>query len=126
MHNMMDATKYAPGYYPAPAGYDKDANAQYVAITGGMDVTVDGRDCRIAVTDNGTGFDIRHGDPSSTGTGLKVIRSTISLINHGSKRKIRLAIRNLHGAGGGVQGCEVTVTMPLGMRLPGLAGIEKN
>lgn len=89
-------------------------------------VAVDGRDCRIAVTDNGTGFDIRHGDPSSTGTGLKVIRSTISLINHGSKRKIRLAIRNLHGAGGGVQGCEVTVTMPLGMRLPGLAGIEKN
>lgn len=89
-------------------------------------VTVDGRDCRIAVTDNGTGFDIRHGDPSSTGTGLKVIRSTISLVNHGSKRKIRLAIRNLHGAGGGVEGCEVTVTIPLGMRLPGLKGIETN
>ena len=89
-------------------------------------VAVDGRDCRIAVTDNGTGFDIRHGDPSSTGTGLKVIRSTISLVNHGSKRKIRLAIRNLHGAGGGVEGCEVTVTIPLGMRLPGLKGIETN
>ena len=21
---MMDATKYAPGYYPVPAGYDRD------------------------------------------------------------------------------------------------------
>ena len=89
-------------------------------------VEVDAAECRMTVTDNGTGFDIRRGDPSSTGTGLKVIRSTIGLLNHGNKRKMRLDIRNVRGADGGVEGCEVTVTMPLGMKLPGTEGFETN
>ena len=89
-------------------------------------VAVAGQECRIVVADNGTGFDIRHGDPSSTGTGLKVIRSTINLINHGSKRKIEMGIRNVEAADGTIGGCEVTITMPLGMRLPGLDGMKTN
>lgn len=89
-------------------------------------VEVDAAECRMTVADNGTGFDIRRGDPSSTGTGLKVIRSTIGLLNHGNKRKMRLDIRNVRGADGGVEGCEVTVTMPLGMKLPGTEGFETN
>lgn len=68
----------------------------------------------------------RHGDPSSTGTGLKVIRSTISLINRYNKNKMSLEIRNIHAADGTVEGCEVTITMPRGMRLPGLKGFENN
>lgn len=89
-------------------------------------VAVEEVGCRITVTDNGTGFDIRRGDPSSTGTGLKVIRSTIGLINRYNKNKISLEIRNLRAADGSVEGCEVSITMPRGMRLPGLKGIETN
>lgn len=89
-------------------------------------VAVDEAECRITVTDNGTGFDIRRGDPSSTGTGLKVIRSTIGLINRYNKNKMSLGIRNLRAADGSVEGCEVAITMPRGMRLPGLKGIETN
>lgn len=79
-------------------------------------VTEDGKSCRITVTDNGTGFDIRHRSPDSTGTGLKVIRSTINMINHDSKRKIRLGIRNLKDGGGGIAGCEITLDLPLGLK----------
>lgn len=41
-------------------------------------VEVDSSRCNITVTDNGAGFDIRHSDPNSTGTGLKVIRNSIN------------------------------------------------
>lgn len=75
-----------------------------------------GGECVITVTDNGTGFDIRHSDPSSTKTGMKVIRNTINLINHGNKRKIRLGIRNLEADDGTVAGCQVTLTLPLGLK----------
>lgn len=92
----------------------------------GITVGVDAAGCRVTVADNGTGFDIRRGDPSSTGTGLKVIRSTISLINRYNKNKMSLDIRNIHAADGSVEGCEVTITMPRGMRLPGLKGFENN
>lgn len=73
-------------------------------------------DCTITVADNGTGFDIRRSDPSSTKTGMKVIRNTINIINHDSKRKIRLGIRNLEAADGSIAGCEVTLIMPLGLK----------
>lgn len=79
-------------------------------------VTVDGVSCRVTVTDNGTGFDIRHRSPDSTGTGLKVIRSTINMINNGSKRKISLGIRNLKDEKGCVAGCEMTLDLPLGLK----------
>lgn len=62
----------------------------------------------VSVTDNGTGFDIRHRNNNSTGTGLKVIRSTISILNRMNKRKMRLSIRNLHDPQGRITGCEAT------------------
>lgn len=74
--------------------------------------------CRVTVTDNGTGFDIRHSDPSSTKTGLKVIRSTINVINRDNKHKIRLGIRNLHADDGTIEGCEVTLLIPAGLKEP--------
>lgn len=73
-------------------------------------------DCTITVTDNGTGFDIRRSDPSSTKTGMKVIRNTINIINHENKRKIRLGVRNLEAADGSIAGCEVKLVMPLGLK----------
>lgn len=79
-------------------------------------VTVDKSRCNITVTDNGAGFDIRHSDPNSTGTGLKVIRSSINVINRDNKRKIRLGIRNITGGDGKVAGCEVSLSLPLGLK----------
>ena len=55
-------------------------------------------------------------DPSSTKTGLKVIRSTINIINRENKRKIRLGIRNVRAADGNVEGCEVTLVIPSGLK----------
>lgn len=81
-----------------------------------MSVVMEGSRCNIAVTDNGAGFDIRHSDPNSTGTGLKVIRSSINIINRNNKRKIRLGIRNLTGDDGKVAGCEVSLSLPLGLK----------
>lgn len=77
-----------------------------------IDVVKEEASCRITVGDNGTGFDIRHSDPSSTNTGLKVIRSTINIINRENKRKIRLGIRNVQAPDGTVEGCEVTLVIP--------------
>lgn len=81
-----------------------------------VSVTADGDSCRITVADNGTGFDIRRSDPSSTKTGLKVIRNTINIINQGRKRKMRLDVRNVTAPDGTVAGCEVTLTVPPGLR----------
>ena len=81
-----------------------------------VDVAVEDAVCRITVTDNGAGFDIRRSDPSSTKTGMKVIRNTIGMINHGNKRKIRLGVRNIAGPDGATAGCEVTLTVPQGLR----------
>lgn len=81
-----------------------------------VSVVMEGSRCNIAVTDNGAGFDIRHSDPNSTGTGLKVIRSSINIINRNNKRKIRLGIRNLTGDDGKVAGCEVSLSLPLGLK----------
>lgn len=81
-----------------------------------LDVEADDAECRITVTDNGPGFDIRRSDPSSTKTGMKVVRNTISMLNHANKRKTRLGVRNLAAPGGGVAGCEVTLTVPRGLK----------
>lgn len=79
-------------------------------------ISVDAAFCRISVTDNGRGFDIRKSSPTSTKTGLKVIRSTINVLNMRSKGKIRLGIRNLALPDGGVGGCEMTLTLPLTLK----------
>mgnify|MGYP002559131823 CR=1 FL=1 len=72
--------------------------------------------CTITVTDNGKGFDIRRSNPSSTKTGMKVIRNTINVLNHENKRKIRLGIKNLEAPDGTVTGCQVTLELPLGLK----------
>ena len=77
---------------------------------------MDAAECRVTVADNGPGFDIRRSDPSSTKTGLKVVRNTISMLNHANKRKIRLGVRNVPAPGGGVKGCEVTLVVPRGLK----------
>ena len=79
-------------------------------------VRIGDADCTITVTDNGRGFDIRRSSPSSTKTGMKVIRTTINIINNQNKRKIRLGIRNLEADDGSVAGCEVTLVLPLGLK----------
>lgn len=81
-----------------------------------VDITKGETDCTITVTDNGTGFDIRNSNPSSTKTGIKVIRNTINIINHENKRKIRLDIKNIDATDGSVAGCQVTLVLPLGLK----------
>lgn len=81
-----------------------------------VDIRKEGTDCTITVTDNGTGFDIRNSNPSSTKTGIKVIRNTINIINHENKRKIRLDIKNIDAPDGSVAGCQVTLVLPLGLK----------
>ena len=81
-----------------------------------VDITKGETDCTITVTDNGTGFDIRNSNPSSTKTGIKVIRNTINIINHENKRKIRLDIKNIDAPDGSVAGCQVTLVLPLGLK----------
>lgn len=81
-----------------------------------VDIRKEETDCTITVTDNGTGFDIRRSNPSSTKTGIKVIRNTINIINHENKRKIRLDIKNIDAPDGTVAGCQVTLVLPLGLK----------
>ena len=81
-----------------------------------VDITKGETDCTITVTDNGTGFDIRNSNPSSTKTGIKVIRNTINIINHENKRKIRLDIKNIDAPDCSVAGCQVTLMLPLGLK----------
>lgn len=77
-------------------------------------ITVEQELCSISVIDNGPGFDIRRSDASSTKTGLKVIRSSIALINRTHKRKIRFNIRNIQTNEGQIAGCDATLSIPLG------------
>ncbi len=75
-------------------------------------ITVDSMTCHISVIDNGPGFDIRRSDASSTKTGLRVIRSSIALINRTQKRKIKFNITNIHTPEGEIAGCNATLSIP--------------
>ncbi len=65
----------------------------------------------ISVTDNGDGFDIRS-QAAGTGTGLKVIRSTMSLHNKVHREKIHFDIDNIYDEKGTIKGCKATLTLP--------------
>lgn len=81
-------------------------------------VNTDDEACKINVEDNGRGFDIRHSDPNSMGTGLRVIRNTINILNYGSKKKMRMEISNCTAADGSITGCRTTLTLPLELTSP--------
>ena len=76
-------------------------------------ITVTDDMCSISVIDNGPGFDIRRSDASSTKTGLRVIRSSIALINRTHKRKIRFNIQNIQTGSGDIAGCDATLSIPV-------------
>jgi len=76
-------------------------------------ITVTGDTCSISVIDNGPGFDIRRSDASSTKTGLRVIRSSIALINRTHKRKIKFNIKNILTGAGEIAGCDATLSIPV-------------
>jgi len=83
-----------------------------------ISVNTDDEACKITVEDNGRGFDIRHSDPNSTGTGLRVIRNTINIVNHGSKKKMRMVVSNNIATDGSIKGCRTTLTLPLELTSP--------
>ena len=70
----------------------------------------------ITVADNGPGFDIRRTNPNSTGTGLKVIRNSINIINTLNKRKITMRINNMRDTEGNVTGCRISLNLPVGLK----------
>lgn len=74
------------------------------------------RCCTVSVADNGPGFDIRRINPNSTGTGLNVMRTSISIINSLNKRKITLAINNTKAADGTITGCTTSLVLPDGLK----------
>lgn len=74
-------------------------------------VSCQGEYMTINVTDNGTGFDICRHD-SEAGTGLKLIRSTIALLNRDLRQKISFKIANLTDDTGEIIGCEATINIP--------------
>lgn len=70
----------------------------------------------IHVIDNGNGFDIRS-QSAGTGTGLKVIRSTMSLHNKVHREKIYFDIDNIYDDHGKTIGCKATLTLPASIGL---------
>lgn len=70
----------------------------------------------VSVTDNGPGFDIRRSNTDSTGTGLNVIRTSISILNNFNKRKFRLSVHNIEDSMGKVVGCQIILTLPEGIK----------
>lgn len=65
----------------------------------------------VTVEDNGHGFDIRS-SAGGTGTGLSVIRRTLTLHNEHHRRKILFTIENLTDADGNITGCQARMAVP--------------
>ena len=70
----------------------------------------------VEVTDNGRGFDIRNQSDeyknAGTGTGLRVIQSTIDYYNKKNSNEMLFDIKNIKDADGKVCGCCTTLTIP--------------
>lgn len=64
----------------------------------------------VMVSDNGSGFDIRH--CHSQGQGLNILRTTISAINQRNKKKIIFSINNTSDSAGNTTGCEAKIIFP--------------
>ncbi len=69
----------------------------------------------VDVTDNGAGFDIRHNNTEdSAGTGLRLIRSTIAVVNRENKHKITFTISNITSpVDGSCTGCRASLIIPV-------------
>ncbi len=80
---------------------EKRLNITLAASTNGISVIV---------SDNGSGFDIRH--CHSQGQGLNILRTTISAINQRNKKKIIFAINNTSDSSGNTTGCEAKIIFP--------------
>ena len=65
----------------------------------------------IHVTDNGNGFDNRS-QAAGTGTGLRVISSTMALHNKVHREKIHFNISNIPDEEGNIIGCKATLILP--------------
>ncbi len=81
-----------------------------------ISVTVDSSFYTVKVIDNGRGFDIRRNSASEGGTGLKVVRSTIAILNRENRHKISFHISNLADKEGNITGCEATITVPVSLK----------
>lgn len=76
-------------------------------------VTRDGAWTDIAVTDNGTGFDIRKVQGTRSRNGLSIIRHTIQIFNERSKNgRIRFTISNMTDDSGHISGCRAAIRLP--------------
>lgn len=71
----------------------------------------DNRFTDITVSDNGAGFDATRMSPDGTGTGLNVIRQTISVFNAHNKIKMRFSISNSE-ENGQITGCVAHLQIP--------------
>ncbi len=92
-------------------GFHDDCEGNSIDIA----VTVNDDYYTVTVTDNGKGFDIRCNIPDS-GTGLKVIRNTIAVLNRENRQKISFTISNISDNDGKVKGCKATLTIPVTLR----------
>ena len=79
-------------------------------------ITVDGDYYTVKVTDNGRGFDIRRNSTPEGGTGLKVIRNTIAILNRENKHKISFSIVNITDDLGNITGCDASLTIPVTLK----------
>lgn len=70
----------------------------------------------VRVTDNGRGFDIRRSQATDGGTGLKVIRNTIAILNRENRQKISFLISNITDDNGNIKGCEAILTIPVTLK----------
>ena len=70
------------------------------------------KEVRVAVIDNGPGFDIRYYNSERARTGLNIIRSTVSTVNQeNNNKKMHFDIRNEHG-------CHAILTISKDIKYP--------
>lgn len=83
-----------------------------------LDISVERRQkmIRIAVCDNGPGFDIRSVGRSKR-TGLSIITQTVAIVNERNRSKMSFAMTNRKDEAGNARGCEAVIMVPDDFRL---------